>query len=473
AGLGVPAAGPRRPHARPRRRRGLGRAAEPRPFGDRQARVRRRRRARAPVPRRLGLRVPVAFRRLRDPDRRGDGERRPRRLVGARVDGRGLRGRGLPCRPGERGGVRGRDRAGARRSGAGGGARPRARAPVLLARHRRGVPARLPGGGRMRVGLDVSPLAQTAAGTARYLESLEAVGGVELVRLAHRGRSRADTVYRDAVWYPLVLPRLARDRQLDVLHCPTFRGPLGEPGCPLVVTFHDLAVLRHPETFNLWTRLYSRLCVSRVARAARLLIAVSEHTKRDVVELLGVPEERIRVVPNGVADAFTPEGSAEAGDYVLAVGTIEPRKNLGRLAEATRRLGVELRVVGAPGWGRVELGPGVRRLGRVPDDELARLYRGARCLAYPSLYEGFGIPNVEAMASGTPVVTSGGGATEEISGGAAVLVDPLDPASIAAGIEEASARREELVRAGLQRARDFGWDEVARRTAEVYRAAAA
>ena len=325
----------------------------------------------------------------------------------------------------------------------------------------------------MRVGIDVSPLDQTAAGTARYLESLEDVEGVELVRLAHHGAGRGAAVYRDAVWYPLVLPRLARRSQLDVLHCPTFRGPLRPLASPLVVTVHDLAVLRHPETFNLWTRLYSRLCVSRVARAARLLIAVSEHTKRDLVELLGAPEEKVRVVPNGVADTFTQDGPAEPGDYVLAVGTLEPRKNLSRLAEATRRLGVELRVVGAPGWGHVELGEGVRRLGRVPDEELARLYRGARCLAYPSLYEGFGIPIVEAMASGTPVVTSRGAATEEVAGGAAVLVDPLDPAAIAAGIEEAEARRDELVRAGLVRARDFGWKDVARRTVAVYREAAA
>ena len=325
----------------------------------------------------------------------------------------------------------------------------------------------------MRIGLDVSPLDQTAAGTARYLESLARLDGVELVRLAHHGSSRAATVYRDAVWYPLVLPRSARRERLDVLHCPTFRGPLRSPSCPLVVTVHDLAVLRHPETFNLWTRHYSRLCVSRVARAARLMIAVSQATKRDVVELLGVPEAKIRVVPNGVAKTFTPDGPAVDGDYVLAVGTIEPRKNLERLAEATRMLGLELRVVGAPGWGHVELGSGVRRLGRVSDEELARLYRGANCLAYPSLYEGFGIPILEAMASGAPVATSRGGATEETAGGAAVLVDPLDQASIAAGIEEAAARRDELVRAGLERAREFRWDEVARRTADVYREAVA
>jgi glycosyltransferase involved in cell wall biosynthesis len=264
----------------------------------------------------------------------------------------------------------------------------------------------------MRVGLDVSPLDQTAAGTARYLAQLEQLVGVELVRIAHRGVGRAATVYRDAVWYPLVLPRLARRARLDVLHCPTFRAPLAPPASPLVVTVHDLAVLRHPETFNQWTRRYSRLCVPRVARAATLVIAVSEHTKRELVELLGTPEEKIRVVPNGVAEVFSPQGPAEAGDYVLAVGTLEPRKNLHRLADATRRLGVELRVAGARGWGRVDLGgDGVRVLGRVPDEELARLYRGARCLAYPSLYEGFGIPIVEAMASGTPVVTSRGGAT--------------------------------------------------------------
>ncbi len=325
----------------------------------------------------------------------------------------------------------------------------------------------------MRVGLDVSPLEQTRAGTSRYLRHLEALAGVELVRLACRGRSRAVTVYRDAVWYPLVLPARARRLALDVLHCPTFRAPLSAPACPLVVTVHDLAVLRHPETFNQWTRLVSRLCVPRVARAARLLIAVSEATKRDLVELLAVPEEKVRVVPNGVAEVFTSEGPAEAGDYVLAVGTLEPRKNLPRLAAAARRRGCELRVAGARGWGRVELGPGVRWLGEVSDEGLARLYRGARCFAYPSLYEGFGLPIVEAMACGVPVVTSRGGATEEIAGGAAVLVDPYDVASIAAGIEEASARRGELTARGRERAAAFSWRATAERTEAVYREVAA
>ncbi len=322
----------------------------------------------------------------------------------------------------------------------------------------------------MKVGLDVSPLDQTRAGTARYIDGLAAAEGIELLRLAHRGSGRLSTVYRDAWWYPVSLPRLARREQLSVLHCPTFRGPLKPPGMPVAVTVHDLAVLRHPETFNQWTRRYSRSCVPRVVRAASRVIAVSEFTKQELVELLGTPEDKITVVPNGVADVFSPNGPAAEGDYVLAVGTLEPRKNLERVAQAARLAGAELRVVGARGWGGVEA-PGW--VGRVSDEDLARLYRGARCLVYASLYEGFGLPIVEAMACGTPVVTSAGGATEETAGGAAVLVDPRDVDAIAAGIVEAETRREELRRLGYERARAFTWDAATRATAQVYREVAA
>jgi glycosyltransferase involved in cell wall biosynthesis len=290
---------------------------------------------------------------------------------------------------------------------------------------------------------------------------------VEVRRLAFGGAGKGSVLARELLWYPFALGAASG---LDVLHCPTYYGPL-RPRSPLVVTVHDVSVLRHPEAFPRWTRTFAPRYVPLVLRSATRLIAVSEFTRREVVELVGVPEERIHVIPNAVEDVFTPEGPAADGDYVLAVGTLEPRKNLERLAEAARSVGAELRVIGARGWGDVPL-DGVQWLGELSDEELARMYRGARVVAYPSLYEGFGIPVLEAMASGAPVVTSAGGATEEIAGGAAVLVDPLDPASIASGIEEAAARRDELRARGLERARAFTWDDVARRTVEVYREAA-
>ena len=175
-------------------------------------------------------------------------------------------------------------------------------------------------------------------------------------------------------------------------------------------------------------------------------------------DLVGVPRERIRVVPNAVDPIFMADGPSGEGDYVLAVGTLEPRKNLAAAVQAARLAGVELRVAGAPGWGGVAA---EGWLGEPTDEQLAALLRGARCLLYPSLYEGFGLPVLEAMACGTPVVTSRGGATEEVAGGAAVLVDPRDPAAIAAGIEEATHRRDELVAAGRARAAAFTWNRSA------------
>lgn len=327
--------------------------------------------------------------------------------------------------------------------------------------------------------MDVSPLALTRAGTARHIRSLLAAledEDVEVRRYAMGGSSRALVPVRDVGWYLGVLLARARRDSVDVLHCPTQRAPV-RSGVPLVVTVHDLAVLRHPQTFNRWTREYSRLALPRVARAATRLIAVSEFTKRELLELLDVPEEKIRVIPNAVGEPFTPEGEAADGDYVLAVSTLEPRKNLPRLVEGYGRArlnGLPLLVAGATGWGGVRVeGDGVRWLGEVGDEELARLYRGARCVAYVSLYEGFGLPVLEAMACGAPVVAARAGALEEVSGDAAVLVDPLDPEAIAMGLTEAIDRREELRARGLQRARAFDWRDVARETVAVYREAAA
>ncbi|TML26112.1 MAG: glycosyltransferase family 4 protein [Actinobacteria bacterium] len=326
----------------------------------------------------------------------------------------------------------------------------------------------------MKVLVDDSPLIQTRAGTARYLTSLlrelRRRDDVDVATTSFGSEERLSTLARDALWYPFAL---GRNRGGDVLHCPTYRGPF-RSALPLVVTVHDLAVFRHPDAFNRWTRTYSPRLVPRVLAAARRIIAVSDFTRRELVEVLNVPDAKIRVVPNGVDEEFTPDGPAAEGDYVLAVGTLEPRKNLPRVVEAARRNGVELRVVGARGWGGVQVGGnGVRWLGEVSDSDLAQLYRGARCVAYASVYEGFGIPVLEAMACGAPVVTSRGTAMEEIADGAAVLVDPSDPADLAAGLERAAAQRGALVARGLERARAFRWDGVANATVDVYREALA
>src|SRR2546423_9063694 len=248
------------------------------------------------------------------------------------------------------------------------------------------------------IAFDTTPLAQTRAGTARYIRGLlgELAHASELTLRRHTFAfgGRAAVPVRDLGWYLGALSLLARGA--DILHCPTFRAP-ARSRVPLVMTFHDLAVLRHPETFNTWTRRYSEALVPLVARAAARVIAVSEFTARELVDLLAVPEAKIGVIPTGVGPPFTPTGDAAEGDYVLAVSTLEPRKNLGRLVEGFRRAklnGCELRIVGARGWGSVEPIPsaGVRWLGEVSDDELAGLYRGARCAAYLSIYEGFGRP---------------------------------------------------------------------------------
>ncbi len=319
----------------------------------------------------------------------------------------------------------------------------------------------------MRTGFDVSPRAQTQAGTARVVDGLlGALTGrpdLDIVPLAFGGGGRIAAAVRDAVWYPVGVARAARG--LDLLHCTTFRGPL-RSRIPVVVTVHDLALLRYPEAFRPWHRTTGRLALRSAVRAADAIVAVSEFTRDELVELLDVPEERIRVVRNGIEPVFSAEGPRAEGDYVLAVGTLEPRKNLARVVEAARLAGVDLRVVGAPGWGGVDV-PGW--VGRVPDAELACLYRGARCLVYASLYEGFGLPVLEAMASGVPVVTSQGGATEEVAGGAAVLVDPRDVEAIAAGVAEATTRRDELVPRGLERAHEFTWAAAADAVERLWR----
>ncbi len=274
------------------------------------------------------------------------------------------------------------------------------------------------------------------------------------------------------------LPHLLRSVRPSLVHFlyvipPGFRSRA-------IVTVHDLSFERHPEFMSPRDRLVFRALVPRsVRRAARVLVG-SEWTKRDVVDRYRARAETVVVTPYGVDPLFRPDGPRSAGPpYALFVGAIQPRKDPICAVEALARIDPRIRLVfaGPEKRGADEVKRAVARLGlarqvtfagHVPKERLAELYRGAACLVFPSRYEGFGLPVLEAMASGTPVVAARATAIPEVAGDAAILVEPGDPAALARGVEQALAGRSRLAAAGLERAGLFSWTETARRTAEVY-----
>jgi alpha-1,3-rhamnosyl/mannosyltransferase len=267
-------------------------------------------------------------------------------------------------------------------------------------------------------------------------------------------------------WSTFGLP--AAERLLgdfDVLHFSDWMFPPQRDGVR-ATTVHDLVPLHHPEWTTARTRAMHTRKYRNAARTCDVVFVNSEYTGRDVVETLGVDPTRVQVARPATKDVFGPDGpAADLGTpYVLTVATLEPRKNLHTLVEAHRLLGGDLllAVVGGEGWGEQHFldDPRVRRLGFVPDEELARLYRGAAVAVYPSRFEGFGIPVIEAMACGCPVVASSHPSLDEASGGAAVRAAPEDPADVAAAIERAIGDRERRAAAGLEHASGFTWRAV-------------
>jgi glycosyltransferase involved in cell wall biosynthesis len=265
------------------------------------------------------------------------------------------------------------------------------------------------------------------------------------------------------------LPRLLRRLRPALVHF-QHALPLRCP-CPAVVTIHDLSFERDASAMSPADRLVFKRVVPRAARKAQQVIAVSERTKRDLVDLYGIPPEKITVTPHGVDPAFGP-GEVAGGGYLLYVGAVQARKDPLAAARAAREIGLPLVVAGPerdPSLARQlsELGAELR--GYVEKAELANLYRGAAALVLPSRYEGFGLPVLEAMACGTPVVASDDPARREVAGDAAVYAN----GDLAEAIRTALAERDRLVAAGLERAQAFSWGETARRTLDVYRRALA
>ncbi|HET9673675.1 MAG TPA: glycosyltransferase family 1 protein [Gaiellaceae bacterium] len=280
--------------------------------------------------------------------------------------------------------------------------------------------------------------------------------GIEPIVLAARSQE-----LRMAWSVPRALDRL-RPRLAHFVHALPPRLP-----CPAVLTVQDLSFER-ASLMGWKDRLVFRRVVPRSVRRAARVLAISERTKRDLVELYDVPEEKVVVTPLGVDPAFTP-GHDGRGTYLLFVGAIQERKDPLAAAAAASAVGLPLVAVGPEKDARLarELrlaGADVR--GYVSKDELAQLYRGAAALVLPSRYEGFGLPVVEAMASGTPVVAAPDAALREVAGDAAVFAEAPE---LAGAVRHALDERERLVAAGLERARRFTWEETARRTLDVYR----
>jgi glycosyltransferase involved in cell wall biosynthesis len=306
----------------------------------------------------------------------------------------------------------------------------------------------------------------------RELGPLVSAAGIRLVAVTRRPDlvpEGVEPVTLATGWQELrmawSLPRMLRRLGAKLVHT-QYAVPLRCP-CPAVVTVHDLSFARDPDLMGPKDRAVFRLVVPRAARRAAGLLTVSERTKADLVELYGVPADRVVVTPNGVDPAFAPGPGAH--DYVLNVGAIQPRKNQLAALAAAEAVGFPLVVAGPTKDAHLaeELRRrGARLEGYVTTERLAELYRGAACLAQSSRFEGFGLPVLEAMASGTPVVAVSDPALREVAGNAAIVVDDDQ---LTDGLRRALAERERLVAAGLQRARTFTWRISAERTLAVYR----
>jgi glycosyltransferase involved in cell wall biosynthesis len=376
----------------------------------------------------------------------------------------------------------------------------------------------------MHVGISTSVIQRGQTGIAQYVLALGRAlieqgkheytffvleGDLELFRFK-AGKANLAAVperfrppLKDLAWHQAVLPGLARRLLIDVLHVPSYRRMLGRRPCPLVATIHDLAQFHVRGKYN-WPRMfYGRILVPRLARRQDQIVAISETTARDVSRFFRVPRERLTVIHNGVdhsrffpgdiagAKALSGQRFGLEQPFFLYVARLEhPAKNHTRLIAAFNRFKAasgskwQLALAGGDWHGAahvhkmIQESPFVRDircLGFVPDGFVPDLYRAAEVFVYPSLFEGFGMPPIEAMACGCPVISSARGSLAEVLGNAAALVDPEDVEALAATLGTLSSDRgvrHQMRAAGLAQAGRFDWAATAAATVNVYERAA-
>lgn len=318
-----------------------------------------------------------------------------------------------------------------------------------------------------------SPVAVGAEGAASLPDGVEATGTVP----AHSG-------LRAHFWEQVKLPRILSSKKYEVFHTPAGQPPVLS-GTPLVTTIHDVSPITHPEWFaDAYVALY-RVLTPLAVRASDRIITVSEFARDEIVDVYPAAAGKTTAIYNGVEPRdptnAEPIDSLNAGKFLLFVGSVNPRKNLSGLLRAYRLyrqqtdnprslvlVGPDDDVFASTDLPTVD---GVRRLGYVSESQLTWLYNRAALFVFPSLYEGFGLPILEAMSVGTPVVTSNCGAMAEVAGDAAHLVDPTDPRAIARGVQDIlddGEYRETLSQRGKSHSSQFSWARTARRTVEVY-----
>jgi glycosyltransferase involved in cell wall biosynthesis len=364
----------------------------------------------------------------------------------------------------------------------------------------------------LRIGFDGRALTSPAAGVRRYasalLTALVALDGeMEIVALGGDPAALPAGIAHieepphpptNLGWALVGLPRAAKRAAVDVIHAPAYTAPLwGTP--PVVLTIHDVSYARHPEWYPYRRDLVRRAFYRRSARAARVILTDSAFSAEEIVAAYGIDRDRIVVAPLGVDHRFSPAGAGEpcelpqeiSGPYVLHVGDLHERRNLATVVDAV--IGARRHFGGAAGVSLVLAGvdrgvgealcaiaaeadaPGAAvTLGAVSEDLLLSLYRCASALVYPSLYEGFGLPVLEAMACGTPVIASRAASIPEVLGDAGILLDPLDVQAWTDAIVNVvndDARRAVMRSKGLARATEFAWARTAELTLGAYRMA--